>query len=77
MAIELPPIVRAALSGSLAAIGFMVLVGALICLTRAANRQEKLHLSTPLSVNVKGDKNLSPTFQNHTVKKSQTSSNRH
>lgn len=65
MAVELPPIARAAVSGALLAIGIIVLVGALMCLARAAKRQEKLHLSSPLPSNAnKG--NINPGFQSST-----------
>ncbi|CAD1479885.1 unnamed protein product [Heterotrigona itama] len=69
MAVEMPPIARAAISGTLAAIGAIVLLGALLCLARAAKRQEKLHLTNPLpSNNVTASKTaggqLNPAFQN-------------
>lgn len=62
MAVDVPPIARAAVSGAMGAIGLIVLVGALICLTRAARRQEKLHLTNPLPSN--GKNVMSPGFQN-------------
>ncbi|KAK2583551.1 hypothetical protein KPH14_009505 [Odynerus spinipes] len=66
MAVELPPVARAAISGGLAALGAVVLVGALFCLARAAKRQEKLHLSNPLPPNASNNKTgqLNPAFQN-------------
>ncbi|XP_043529819.1 scavenger receptor class B member 1 isoform X1 [Frieseomelitta varia] len=67
MAVEIPPIARAAISGALAAIGAIVLIGALLCLARAAKRQEKLHLTNPLPSNVTASKTagqLNPAFQN-------------
>lgn len=63
MAVEVPPIARAAVSGALAVIGLIVLIVSLICLARAANRQEKLHLSNPLPANAKGG-NVNLAFQN-------------
>lgn len=48
MAMDVPPVARAAVSGALAALGALVLLGALVCLARAAKRQEKLHLTNPL-----------------------------
>lgn len=51
LAVEVPPVARAAVSGILAALGVIVLLGALMCLARAAKRQEKLHLSNPLPAN--------------------------
>lgn len=69
MAVELPPIARASVSGALAAIGFVLLVGALICLARAANRQEKLQLSNPVPTHTpKATTGLSPAFQNPAAK---------
>ncbi|XP_003426273.1 scavenger receptor class B member 1 isoform X2 [Nasonia vitripennis] len=68
MAVDLPPVARAAVCGALGAIGLVVLVGALMCLARAANRQEKLHLSNPLPANSTKGSGLSPTFQNPTAK---------
>lgn len=65
MAVDVPPVARAAVSGALCAIGLIVLVGALICLARAAKRQEKLHLSNPLPAN--GKNGMSPAFQNPSV----------
>ncbi|XP_012263939.2 scavenger receptor class B member 1 [Athalia rosae] len=62
MAVDVPPIARAAISGALGAIGLIVVIGALICLARAASRQEKLHLTNPLPSN--GKKGMSPNFQN-------------
>ncbi|XP_076618652.1 epithelial membrane protein isoform X1 [Colletes latitarsis] len=66
MAVDVPPIARAAVSGALAAIGAIVLIGALVCLARAAKRQEKLHLSNPLPSNANAGKTgqLNPAFQN-------------
>ncbi|KAK0072754.1 hypothetical protein PV326_014145 [Microctonus aethiopoides] len=67
MAVEVPPIARAALSGALAAGGIIVLIGALICLARAAKRQEKLHLSNPLPPGASMKQgNLNPAFQGPT-----------
>lgn len=65
MAVDLPPVARAAVSGALAAIGAIVLVGALVCLARAARRQEKLHLTNPLPANATSTKTgqLNPAFQ--------------
>ncbi|KAL6257646.1 hypothetical protein P5V15_011225 [Pogonomyrmex californicus] len=64
LAVELPPVAHAAVSGALAAIGAIVLLGALMCLARAAKRQEKLHLSNPLPANATSTKNgqLNPAF---------------
>lgn len=67
MAVDVPPVARAAVSGALAAIGAIVLIGALVCLARAAKRQEKLHLSNPLPPNANSGKTagqLNPAFQN-------------
>lgn len=67
LAVDLPPVARAAVSGVLAAIGAIVLLGALMCLARAAKRQEKLHLSNPLPANAATNtKNgqLNPAFSN-------------
>ncbi|XP_076643029.1 epithelial membrane protein isoform X2 [Halictus rubicundus] len=66
MAVDAPPIARSAVSGALAAIGAIVLIGALFCLARAAKRQEKLHLSNPLPSNASAGKTgqLNPAFQN-------------
>lgn len=65
MAVDVPPVARAAVSGALAAIGAIVLVGALMCLARAAKRQEKLHLSNPLPDASSGKTGqLNPAFQN-------------
>ncbi|XP_043498614.1 scavenger receptor class B member 1 [Polistes fuscatus] len=67
MAVDLPPIVRAALSGGLAVLGVIILIGALCCLARAAKRQEKLHLSNPLPANASNNTKsgqLNPAFQN-------------
>ena len=66
MAVDVPPIARAAVSGTLAAIGAIVLIGALFFLVRAAKRQEKLHLSNPLPSNATASKTgqLNPAFQN-------------
>lgn len=66
MAVDLPPVARAAVSGALAAIGAVVLIGALLCLARAAKRQEKLHLSNPLPSSASAGKTgqLNPAFQN-------------
>lgn len=68
MAVDVPPIARAALSGALGAIGIIVLIIALMCLARAAKRQEKLHLSSPLPSNATSNKqgNLNPAFQGST-----------
>ncbi|KAK0166886.1 hypothetical protein PV327_004357 [Microctonus hyperodae] len=67
MAVDVPPIARAALSGALAAGGIIVLIGALICLARAAKRQEKLHLSNPLPPGTSMKQgNLNPAFQGPT-----------
>uniref|UniRef100_A0A0C9R2F4 Scavenger receptor class B member 1 n=1 Tax=Fopius arisanus TaxID=64838 RepID=A0A0C9R2F4_9HYME len=64
IAVDVPPIARAAISGALAAIGVIVLVGALFCLARAAKRQEKLHLSNPLPPGATTKQgNLNPAFQ--------------
>lgn len=65
MAVDLPPVARAALSGGLAALGVIILIGALCCLARAAKRQEKLHLSNPLPANTTNNKTgqLNPAFQ--------------
>ncbi|XP_066594971.1 scavenger receptor class B member 1 [Prorops nasuta] len=65
MAVELPPVARAAVSGAMAAIGAIILVGALMCLARAAKRQEKLHLSNPLPPGATSSKTgqLNPAFQ--------------
>lgn len=70
MAVDVAPLARAALSGALAAVGAIVLVGALMCLARAAKRQEKLHLSNPLPANAAATKagQLNPAFQNSTSK---------
>ncbi|XP_058800402.1 scavenger receptor class B member 1 isoform X2 [Phymastichus coffea] len=69
MAVELPPVARVSISSAVAAIGFVVLIGASVCLARATNRQEKLHLSSPLSTqSIKTTNGLSPTFQNPTAK---------
>lgn len=64
LAVDLPPIARAAVSGMLAALGVIILLGALMCLARAAKRQEKLHLSNPLPANATNTKNgqLNPAF---------------
>ncbi|XP_017882563.1 scavenger receptor class B member 1 isoform X1 [Ceratina calcarata] len=66
MAVDLPPVARAAVSGALGALGLIVLIGALLCLARAAKRQEKLHLSSPLPPNATTGKTgqLNPAFQN-------------
>jgi hypothetical protein len=67
LVVDLPPVARAAVSGVLAAIGAIVLLGALMCLARAAKRQEKLHLSNPLPANATTNtKNgqLNPAFSN-------------
>lgn len=66
LAVDVPPVARAAVSGVLAAIGAIVLLGALVCLARAAKRQEKLHLSNPLPANATNTKNgqLNPAFSN-------------
>lgn len=48
LAVEIPPVARVVISVGLGGIGFIVLIGALFCLARAAKRQEKLHLSNPL-----------------------------
>ncbi|XP_014479622.1 PREDICTED: scavenger receptor class B member 1 [Dinoponera quadriceps] len=65
LAVELPPIARATVSGVLGALGVIILLGALMCLARAAKRQEKLHLSNPLPANATNTKNgqLNPAFQ--------------
>ncbi|XP_008558035.1 scavenger receptor class B member 1 isoform X1 [Microplitis demolitor] len=63
MAVEVPPIARAALSGAIAAVGAIVLLGALLCLARAAKHQEKLHLSTPLPPGASKQGNINPGFQ--------------
>ncbi|XP_024868654.1 scavenger receptor class B member 1 [Temnothorax curvispinosus] len=64
LVVDLPPVAHAAVSGALAAIGAIVLLGALMCLARAAKRQEKLHLSNPLPANATSTKNgqLNPAF---------------
>lgn len=66
MAVTVPPVARAVVSGALAALGVIILIGAMICLARAAKRQEKLHLSSPLPSNPSSNnKNgLNPNFQN-------------
>lgn len=66
MAVDVPPLARAAVSGGLAGIGAIVLIGALLWLARAAKRQEKLHLSNPLPSNATTGKTsqLNPAFQN-------------
>lgn len=64
LAVEVPPVARAAVSGALAVIGLIVLVGALFCLARAAKRQEKLHLTTPLPPSATKNDHLNPAFQN-------------
>ena len=71
MAVDVPPIARAAVSGALAAIGAIVLIGALLCLARAAKRQEKLHLTNPLPSNATAGKTgqLNPAFQNSSSSK--------
>ncbi|CAK9832022.1 Scavenger receptor class B member 1 [Anthophora retusa] len=68
MAVDVPPVARAAVSGALAAIGAVILIGALFCLARAAKRQEKLHLSNPLPASATAGKTgqLNPAFQNST-----------
>lgn len=63
MAVDVPPIARAAVSGVLAAVGVIVLLGALMCLARAAKRQEKLHLSNPLPASATKNGQLNPAFQ--------------
>lgn len=64
LAVDAAPIARAAISGVLGAIGAIVLIGALFCLARAAKRQEKLHLSTPLPAGASAKQgNLNPAFQ--------------
>ncbi|XP_032672860.1 scavenger receptor class B member 1 isoform X1 [Odontomachus brunneus] len=65
LAVDLPPIARAAVSGVIGALGVIILLGALMCLARAAKRQEKLHLSNPLPANATNTKNgqLNPAFQ--------------
>lgn len=63
LAVELPPIAHAAVSGAFAAIGVIVLLGALMCLARAAKRQEKLHLTSPLPANSTKNGQLNPAFQ--------------
>jgi len=62
LAVELPPVAHAAVSGALAAIGAIVLLGALMCLARAAKRQEKLHLSNPLPATSTKNGQLNPAF---------------
>ncbi|XP_020294753.1 scavenger receptor class B member 1 [Pseudomyrmex gracilis] len=64
LGVDLPPVAHAAVSGILAAIGAIVLLGALVCLARAAKRQEKLHLSNPLPSNATNTKTgqLNPAF---------------
>ncbi|XP_014213612.1 scavenger receptor class B member 1 [Copidosoma floridanum] len=70
LAIDLPPIARTTISGGLAIIGFFVLIGALACLTRAASRQEKLHLSNPLPIrSVKDENSLKTATQSPPDKK--------
>lgn len=71
MAVDVPPVARAAVSGALAAIGAIVLIGALVCLARASKRQEKLHLSNPLPSNAASGKSgqLNPAFQNSSASK--------
>ncbi|XP_076754622.1 epithelial membrane protein [Xylocopa sonorina] len=71
MAVDVPPVARAAISGALAVIGAIVLIGALLCLARAAKRQEKLHLSNPLPASGGAGKagQLSPAFQNSSSSK--------
>lgn len=71
MAVDVPPIARAVVSGALAAIGAIVLIGALLCLARAAKRQEKLHLTNPLPSNATAGKTgqLNPAFQNSSSSK--------
>ncbi|XP_015602295.1 scavenger receptor class B member 1 [Cephus cinctus] len=67
MAVDVPPVAHAAVSATLAALGIIVLAGALMCLARAARRQEKLHLSNPLPANASTGKNgMSPAFQTST-----------
>lgn len=67
MAVDIPPVARAALSGALAAVGALVLLGALMCLARAAKRQEKLHLTNPLPPGASSKQgNLNPGFQGPT-----------
>lgn len=70
LAVELPPVARIAVSSSIGIIGFVIFIVSLLCLLRAAGRQEKLHLSTPLPANsTKSNTNgFSPSFQNPTLK---------
>ena len=69
MAVELPPIARIIITSSISLIGFVIFITALICLTRAAHRQEKLQLTNPLSVNVtKANDTSSSTLQNLSAK---------
>jgi len=56
LVVDVPPVAHAAVSGALAAIGAIVLLGAFMCLARAAKRQEKLHLSSPLPPNATSTK---------------------
>lgn len=64
LAVEVPPIAHAAMTGAFAAIGGLILLIAMMCLARAAKRQEKLHLSSPLPANATSTKNgqLNPAF---------------
>lgn len=66
MAVEVPPFARAVVCSAMAVVGGVVLLGALVCLARAARRQEKLHLSSPLPANANSTKTgqLNPAFQN-------------
>lgn len=65
MAVDLPPLLQVTVSGVLGIIGLVVFLGAVICLARAANRQEKLHLSSPVPMDpAKGIASLSPAFHN-------------
>ncbi|KAJ8683686.1 hypothetical protein QAD02_019478 [Eretmocerus hayati] len=67
IAVELPPVARVAVCAGLGVVGLVVLIGALMCLARAASRQEKLHLSNPIPPS-KGTNGLSPAFQHPTAK---------
>ncbi|KAL7288548.1 hypothetical protein TKK_0017290 [Trichogramma kaykai] len=63
IAVDLPPIAHTVITSVLASVGCIIFFSAIFCLIRAANRQEKLHLSAPISV-TKPNKNLASEFQN-------------
>ena len=69
LAVYLPPVARIAVCTSLAVIGLLIFLISLFCLLRAAGRQEKLHLSTPLPANAtKSNNGFSPPFQSTGIK---------